>query len=108
MVDPGKLRKRLDYKVVTRTTDAQGGYTNETYTHSRYLWGDIQPTAGSKRWEAQQVIHGVTHTITTYWFSTYTSDAVFTYGDRTFVVKGVTNVNEADEELVWLCEEKKL
>lgn len=86
------------------SADGQGGQ-DKYWPHDRYVWGSLEPTTGSKRWEAQQVMHGVSHVIVTHYFSDYTAQSKFVLGTREFKVVGVINLDEENKELVWTCRE---
>lgn len=69
------------------------------------LWASITPLSGSRRYEAAQVVQGVSHEITTRYLEGVTSEMRVMYGARKFMIRSVVNAEERDRELRLMCEE---
>ena len=100
----GRMKNLVTLQNRVDTPDGQGG-DDPSYTEQEKLWAQIEPTAGNKKWEAMQVVRGVSHIITTHHTTPYKVSQRFAFGDRVFLVRGVMDVGENGKELQWQCEE---
>lgn len=106
MVNAGKLRKRLQIQQPIRVADTQGGNSVTWSTlNDGHVWGEVQPTTGSKRYEAMGVMHQASHTITIRYHASLKSEFRFLDGSRVFRIKGIVNEDDADTKHVVFVEE---
>jgi SPP1 family predicted phage head-tail adaptor len=102
----GRLKHKVMIEEPPATRDAQGGLSGSwVEIAGSPVWASITPLSGSRRYEAAQVVQGVSHEITTRYLAGVTSEMKIVYGTRTFRIRSVVNVDERDRELRLLCEE---
>ena len=100
MINTARLNKRvlLQYEGVSRSS-----YGNEdiTWTTEATIWADIQPALTFRRefFSNIQERSEVTHTITLRYRTGVRPTKRFAYGNRTFDIESVVDVNEEHEEL---------
>lgn len=104
---PGKLRHRVSIQRPPNTRDLQGGQAGSwVEIENGCVWASITPLSGSRRYEAAQVVQGVSHDITTRYLSGVTSEMKVVYGTRTFWIRSIVDVDERNRELRLMCEEQ--
>jgi SPP1 family predicted phage head-tail adaptor len=101
----GERNKRVTFQVPTRLSDGMGGFVSTTWADQCKQWAKIEAVSGSKSYETQQVMHGVTHTITTRYFSGATPDCRILFRGRVFAIGSMANVEECNQEIRWFAKE---
>lgn len=92
------LDKEITIQSNTQTTDSQGGYT-ESWATLATDWADIQPASGFEKFQANQLQAKITHNIIIRYRSDVTAANRILYGSRTFAIKEVINMSEANTYL---------
>lgn len=101
----GELRHRITFvREETTGRDASGGLIKGDKIHAR-TWASIEQLSGTELVHAQQKKPNSTHQITTRYVANITSDMRILFGDRTFNIEGIDNIDERNIELVILCRE---
>jgi SPP1 family predicted phage head-tail adaptor len=90
-----KMDKRLVIQSISRTSDDQGGYT-ESWATLATVWGQLKPVKGYERFQLQQNMTPVTHDAIIRYRDDVTTRNRITYDSRTFHIKEVLNVDEAN------------
>lgn len=102
----GKLSHKVTIEQPPATLDAQGGRSGSwSEITGSPVWASITPLSGSRRYEAAQVVQGISHEITMRHLSNVTSEMRIMYGTRKFMIRSVVNAEERDRELRLMCEE---
>jgi SPP1 family predicted phage head-tail adaptor len=101
----GDRDKRVTFQVPVRTPDGMGGFNATTWSTQCKQWAKIESVSGSKSYETQQVMHGVTHTITTRYFAGATPDCRILFRGRVFAIGSMANVEECNREILWFAKE---
>ncbi len=102
----GKLKHLVTIEEPPATADLQGGQSGSwTEIEGSPVWASIMPLSGSRRYEAAQVIQGVSHQISMRYLSGVTSEMRVMLDLREFRIRSVVNVDERNRELRLLCEE---
>ena len=95
--------------VFTIWEDAPGnelaGEPATTPTEFAECWGEITPANGREYPSTNQMQSNVTHKIRTEFVAGVNPRMRLTTGERTFNVVSVTNVEERNRELEWMCTE---
>jgi len=104
----GSLNKRISYTVPgAKTTDGYGGQTRATGT-TVTTWGNAKPLS-----QAKNLLYGLTAGERAYIFSfrygsttTMTNISTITYETRTFVIRQILEIDEAQSIIKVLASER--
>lgn len=94
----GKMDKRMDLLAITRTPDGQGGFT-ESWAAESALWASLEPASGYSKFQAQQMQNPISHSAICRYRSDVTPAKRLSYSGRTFIIKEVLNMHEANSFL---------
>ncbi len=110
MTKRGKLNKRLTLQSESRA-DGGSGSTTKVFTDIADVWGKIKTKRLAPVVRGDSIEYPVLHEIIVPWSKTYAAARRITYEDqnrlRTFSVQTWFNVDEANEDLMFVCEEKQ-
>lgn len=107
----GELRTRVTLENPTRTSDGQGGYTEEwTALDPPEAWVAIRGLTGAERLAHGTVVTQATHAITLRYHPGVTTETRLSWTDRanrarTLAVVDVTDLDERGVELQLTCAE---
>lgn len=102
----GKLSRRVTLQTLTMVADGGGGST-ETWADTVTVWAAVRPLQGVERYRAQQVLSDLTTEVEIRYRAGVVPQQRFKYGSRFFVIiQPPINVDEKNERLVCLCEER--
>lgn len=93
-----QMNRRVEIQSLTRTSDSQGGFTEE-WNSILAAWAKIEPVKAYEKFQAMQMQVPITHKITMRYNSSITSDKRILYGTRIFNIKEIINVDEANSFL---------
>lgn len=100
----GKLRNVIEIQRYSEAQDSYGemirGWTTDITAHA-----SIEPLNGRERFEAQQIIPDVTHTVIMRYQADVTPKHRVRFNGRTFNIMSVLNIDERNRELQLLCKE---
>ena len=100
----GNLRYKVDLQAPTRTSDGAGGYT-EAFNTIAQIFADIRPQNAIESYRQGQLQEKVTHKIYIRYRSDIQTNYKIVYESRSFMIKGIKNMNERDRFLELHCEE---
>jgi SPP1 family predicted phage head-tail adaptor len=101
----GELRNLITIQKPARAQDSSGS-TAETWNTLCTVWASIRPLKGREYYAANQAQMEVTHEITIRYMRNVSAENRIVFGNRTFEVKAVMNVNEENRWLSMVCEEE--
>jgi SPP1 family predicted phage head-tail adaptor len=96
---PATFRKRLTIQEVTKSSDGQGGFTDQ-WNDLQDVSASVEPLKAYERFQAMQMQTPITHKIVMRYHPTLTTTARLRLGDRVFTVKEIINVEERNAYLV--------
>jgi SPP1 family predicted phage head-tail adaptor len=88
--------------------DGDGGYTQTPQPlDPAEVFASLEPATGadSERVAAGTVLSSRSYVVTLLYHPQVTTKTVLTYAGRTFTISGVANVDEANRELILVCDE---
>ena len=100
----GKMRYKVKVETATNTRDAGGGLS-QTFGAVAYIFANIKPKNANSIYRQGILQEKVTHEITIRYRQDIDTNSKITYGNRSFAVNGIINVDERDRFLTLLCEE---
>jgi len=119
-VNAGELRNKITIQELQRVPDGYGGYTETWNNITAKTWAEIQPLRGSERYQAQRISNALSHKVILRYLDgikpqmrVCSSDSIlpcllpFVLDDlQVFHIVAAINVEERNEMLELLCEEK--
>lgn len=93
-----KLDRKITLQSITRISDSQGGFT-ETWADVVALWAQIKPLKAYEKYQFSQNATNATHEVMIRYRAGVTNKMRFIYDNRTFYIKEVLNIEEADAYL---------
>jgi SPP1 family predicted phage head-tail adaptor len=103
-MNPGRLNKRVNIIYYENSRNEYGEPTKERKV-LRTVWAAISPLLGRNYFAAQQVQTEATTKINTRYFSDIKRNMFIEYGDITYEIIDIQDVNMRHEELVIYCKE---
>ena len=103
-VEAGKLRHPIELQSQDRTPDGIGGFT-VTWVTYRMPWAWIRPTSGNETVVGDQIQAAITHDIVIRYQPGVLAEDRVLFGERTFNIRSVINVEERSRWLQLRCEE---
>ena len=100
----GKMRYRVKVERATNTRDAGGGLS-QVCNSVATIYANIKPKSANSTYRQGILQEKVTHEITIRFMKNIDTNSRITYGNRSFAVNGIINVDERDRFLTLLCEE---
>ena len=100
----GKMRYQVQLQQPASTTDAGGGRT-QVWSTVALLWANIEPKSGSERYKNDQITDTTTHDVYIRYRKTISTKWRISYGDRTFSIKSILNIEERDRFYLLSCTE---
>ncbi len=100
----GKMRYRVKVERATNTRDAGGGLS-QVFNSVATIYANIKPKSANSTYRQGILQEKVTHEITIRFMKNIDTNSRITYGNRSFAVNGIINVDERDRFLTLLCEE---
>lgn len=101
----GKLNKRVTIKTVTRVTDSLGGYT-ETAATVKETWAGFRPLSARETLSYGLELGDRTHEVTLRHDGVLNQTNYLEMGGRTFRIRSVINVDEANFEYKLIVTER--
>lgn len=101
----GQMNKRITIQTVTTTQDSYGSQS-ESWADTVTVWGAIWPLSGKEIVNAGQVEADFNVRIRIRYRSSVTVKNRIKYGSRYFNIKEVINLNEKNQWLELMCEER--
>lgn len=102
----GELRNLITIQKPARAQDSSGS-TAETWSTLCTVWAAIRPLKGREYYAANQAQMEITTEITIRYRSDVSAEHRIIFGNRTFEIKTVVNIDERNHWLVMMCEEEK-
>lgn len=99
-----QLKERITLETATRTSDELGGGTI-TWSTFTGAWAMIKPKTANEAFWAKHLEHRVTHMVVIRYVANVSPTMRVKFGSRYFAIKGVKNVDEANQFLELNCEE---
>lgn len=107
-IDIGQLNKRITFlELDSEATDDLGQLTNG-FTEIGTFWGSLYPVRGQEFYEIQKIQGRVTHKCYVRYrdsLSDLSSNNYLRYGDKTYSIEGVMDIDLAHKFLEILCSE---
>lgn len=104
----GLLRHSIQIQAGTRTTDTGGGASVSWATIANgTVWADIRPVSSAESFSGGELDEYVSHKITMRYMSGITIAHTALFGTRRFDIRSIINVQERNETLILLCQERK-
>lgn len=100
----GKMRYRVKVERATNTRDAGGGLS-QSFRSVATIYANIKPKNANSVYRQGMLQEKVTHEITIRYMKNIDTNSKITYGNRSFAINGIINVDERDRFLTLLCEE---
>ena len=107
MTRAGALRHRVILESMTKVDDGGGGL-DIIWEEVAPLWVAIKPKSGRERLGAGQYASRLTHEITLRYRTLALPEMRFRKGSRIFEIVAVINVDEKNQWLRALCQEREL
>lgn len=92
-IDLAELRHRIKFQNLVKTSDGQGGFTEE-WTDVVTVWAKVEPANTSERLFAQQIEMQRSHKVVIRYRSDITQTMRFIFSNRTFQIKSVMAPDE--------------
>lgn len=105
-MDAGRLRHYIQVKRPTTTRNALGEPV-QTFASVGGFQAEIKPTSARERLMNNSITTEVTHVITMRYAPDVSEDCRIAFGDRTFEIVGIVNVEERNVELQILAAEQR-
>ena len=100
----GKMRCKVKVERATNTRDAGGGLS-QAFNTVAHVYANIVPKSANSTYRQGMLQEKVTHEITIRYMNNIDTNSKIAYGNRSFAVNGIINVDERDRFLTLLCEE---
>ncbi len=104
-MEAGKLNRQITIQMQRKTRDGYGAETVTWATLKAGLWARIKPISGGERYINQQLIAEVTHEVTIRFYAGILPTMRVLYGNRTFDILAVHDIDERHEEMRLQCKE---
>lgn len=101
----GKLRQWVAVEAM-ETTRLRTGEDVPSWSVVFQCWASVEPTAGNKRWEAQQQTSDVSHAVTIRYRTGVTDQLRIVHEGRVLWIRAVLDFEERHEYLTLLCSER--
>lgn len=98
------MDKRVTLQSVSRASDGQGGFT-ESWADTATVWAAFAPASGYEKMIAGQMKSEISHNVLMRYRPGVTTKMRIAWGARTFDIKEVINVDEANRTLKLKCVE---
>lgn len=99
-----QLQHRIVIQTRSQASDGAGGVT-ETWSTFATVWASIEPMRANEVFWARHLEARVTHKVIIRYLANLTTSMRFTFGGRTFQIKGVRNLKEENRWLEIVAEE---
>ena len=100
----GKLKQRIEIQKEERVRQPGGSYETD-WVSFLDSWARIVPLSGTERYTAQQVQSELSHRVEMRYQEGIKPQMRVKYGERTFDIEAVLNLEEANRELHLMCSE---
>lgn len=104
-MEAGKLRHRITFQTRSVSQDAYGGQVDTWTDAVTNVAAAIEPLSVRELMVAQAAQNETRLKVSTRYFAGLTPAMRITYGSRIFNILGITNVEERNRELQFLCSE---
>lgn len=101
----GKLKHRVTIKKYTESKGSTGQVL-KSYTDSTTRWAQVKPLTTREILQAQQINSEITHEVWLRYPLDVTPKDQIAFGERTFEILGVVNVDEENRFVKVLCKER--
>lgn len=105
-IDPGAFARRLQFEILVRTPDGQGGFESE-WVGQFGVWAAIRPLAASGADAADMRLSVTTHEIVLRRREEIVAGARFRLGDRLFEIEAAYDPDETGRYLSCRCRETR-
>jgi len=99
-----QLRHRITIQNRTQSSDGMGGVT-ESWSTFATVWASIDPMKAGEVFWARHIESRVTHKVMIRYLNGLTTSMRFTFGGRTFQIKGIRNLEERRQWMEIVAEE---
>lgn len=105
MIDIGKMKHRVELQTQTQTTDEQGISVVSPWSTQRTVWARVEPFSGREYVDDRKITTEATHRITLRWQPGIDLTPAWRvlYGEKTFQIESVINIDERDETWVLIA-----
>lgn len=103
-INIGDLNKRIMIQKRNLTDDGIGGQ-EEAWVEFRSVWAKLEPVSAWQQYHSMQLKKRVTHKITIRYLAGVQTDMRIKFGERTFQIHGIKNVDERNYILELKTEE---
>lgn len=97
-LNPGTLRHRIHFQGTAEVSDGAGGF-EETWATEVSAWASIEPMNGYEKFTAGKTEAFATHKITMRYQNGISADQRILFGDRSFNIEEIINVDERNAVL---------
>lgn len=105
IVRAGELRHRIAIVQPVEGSRNAFGEPTTTLQQVAVVWGKIEPISGREMEYAHSFAATVSHRVTIRYLTGLKPSFILSYGNRTFVVNGIVDVDERRIKLVLYCTE---
>ncbi len=106
-IEIGKLRDRLNLQQPITLSDGAGGFTTN-WSDTAFVWAEIKSLTGRESFYADQYSSKLTHEITIWYKDNVKPKMRFVKGNRVFQIVSVINIEQRNQWLKCLCEEREV
>ena len=102
----GRLSKRIIIEELSISKDSQGYHEDlENWVEFKKVWAYVEPLRGREYWQAKQVVAEVSCRITIRYLEGIDEKMRVIYGDRTYNILAVINLQEKNRVMQFLVKE---
>lgn len=108
MIDPGKMRHRIEFEEYIGEPDGYGDpqlLIDDNWGCVATVWAAINPISGREFYAAEQSQSEVTHKVICRYRAGLRNDMRIKYGDRVFKILSIINWEERCESLLIMAKE---
>ena len=103
-MEAGKLNRQITIQIATKTRSTSGAETI-TWQTFKTVWAGIDTRTGNERYVNQQIVAESTHEITIRYCAGIKPTMRVLYGNRTFDILNVRDIEERHIEMRLTCKE---
>ena len=101
-----QMNKRVTVQTITRTSDNQGGFT-EDWTNTKQIWAKIEPIKAYEKFQTMQMATPASHRVTIRYYRNLTTANRLLYDRRIFDIKEIINLDEDNSFMRLACMENQ-
>lgn len=105
-MEPGKLRHRITIQYEDNGKD-DDGFESTIWKEYKRAWAAIIPLRGKEFYQAATINAEISIKIVTRYIKGVDEDMRIKYGDRSFEIISIIDVNERHREMHFMCKEVK-